>query len=143
MNREQRRQAERIARRGARSTPQRESERNITHSLVAQALACCVRRADEMAARYGGEEFVLLLPGTSLEAARAVAQLCLDGIEALALPHAGSCTASALTVSIGVASMLPVAGADPSMLVDAADAALYRAKKEGRNQFGLQPEAAA
>lgn len=38
MNREQRRQAERIARRGARSTPQRESERNITHSLVAQAL---------------------------------------------------------------------------------------------------------
>ena len=79
----------------------------------------------------------------SLEAARAVAQLCLDGIEALALPHAGSCTASALTVSIGVASMLPVAGADPSMLVDAADAALYRAKKEGRNQFGLQPEAAA
>ena len=111
--------------------------------LVAQALACCVRRADEMAARYGGEEFVLLLPGTSLEAARAVAQLCLDGIEALALPHAGSCTASALTVSIGVASMLPVAGADPSMLVDAADAALYRAKKEGRNQFGLQPEAAA
>ena len=111
--------------------------------LVAQTLAGCVRRADEMAARYGGEEFVLLLPGTSLEAARAVAQLCLDGIEALALPHAGSCTASALTVSIGVASMLPVAGADPSMLVDAADAALYRAKKEGRNQFGLQTEAAA
>ena len=111
--------------------------------LVAQTLAGCVRRADEMAARYGGEEFVLLLPGTSLEAARAMAQLCLDGIEALALPHAGSCTASALTVSIGVASMLPVAGADPSMLVDAADAALYRAKKEGRNQFGLQTEAAA
>jgi diguanylate cyclase (GGDEF)-like protein len=111
--------------------------------LVAQALAGCVRRADEMAARYGGEEFVLLLPGTSLDAAREVAQLCLDGIEALALPHASSCTASVLTISIGVASMVPVAGADPSMLVAAADAALYRAKKEGRNQFGMQPETAA
>ena len=110
---------------------------------VAHALAGCVRRADEMAARYGGEEFVLLLPGTCLDAAREVAQLCLDSIEALALPHASSCTASVITISIGVASMLPVAGADPRILVDAADAALYLAKKEGRNQFGLQPAASA
>ncbi len=110
---------------------------------VAQALAGCVHRADEMTARYGGEEFVLLLPGTCLVAAQTVAQLCLDAIQALALPHATSCTASALTVSIGVASMLPVAGADPSLLVGAADAALYRAKKKGRNQFGLQPETTA
>lgn len=102
---------------------------------VAQTLARCVRRADELAARYGGEEFVLLLPGSSLDDARAVAQCCMDEIARMALPHATSSTAERLTVSIGIASLRPIAGKDPSILVDAADAALYRAKKAGRNQF--------
>ena len=102
---------------------------------VAQTLARCVRRADELAARYGGEEFVLLLPGSSLDDARAVAQCCMDEITQMALPHATSSTAPRLTLSIGIASLRPIAGTDPSTLVDAADAALYRAKKAGRNQF--------
>ena len=101
---------------------------------VAQALARCVRRADELAARYGGEEFVLLLPGCTLADARAVAQHCMDAIAQIALPHATSCTAQHLTLSIGIASLCPIAGTDPTILVDAADAALYRAKNAGRNQ---------
>lgn len=101
---------------------------------VAQALARCVRRADELAARYGGEEFVLLLPGSTLADARAVAQHCMDAIAQIALPHATSCTAQHLTLSIGIASLCPIAGTDPTILVDAADAALYRAKNAGRNQ---------
>ena len=109
---------------------------------VAQTLASCVRRADEFAARYGGEEFVLLLPGSNLDAARAVAQRCLEEMARVAIPHAASPTASLLTLSIGIASMCPIAGAHPTTLIDAADAALFRAKKAGRNQFELFTEAA-
>ncbi len=106
---------------------------------VAQALAGCVRRADELAARYGGEEFVLLLPGANLNDARAMAQRCMDEMERMALPHATSPTAQHLTLSIGIASQYPVPGADPFTLVSAADAALYGAKKSGRNQFQWAP----
>lgn len=103
---------------------------------VAQVLACCVRRADELAARYGGEEFVLLLPGSSLDDARAVAQRCLDEVRLLALPHATSTTAGVLTLSIGAACMEPVSGTSAAILVNMADTALYQAKHRGRNQLG-------
>lgn len=112
---------------------------------VAQLLQATIRRADEVAARYGGEEFVLLLPDTLLPDAVTVAQRCMDSLRACALPHPRSPTAAMLTLSIGIASLVPHADARPDTLVQAADAALYRAKRGGRNRletFAAPPLAA-
>jgi diguanylate cyclase (GGDEF)-like protein len=102
---------------------------------VAQLLQATIRRADEVAARYGGEEFVLLLPDTPLAEAVTVAQRCMDSLHEAALPHPRSPTAAWLSLSIGVASLVPQPGGDAAALVQAADAALYRAKYGGRNRF--------
>ncbi|MBV7455518.1 PAS-domain containing protein [Acidovorax sp. sif1233] len=102
---------------------------------VAQLLQATIRRADEVAARYGGEEFVLLLPDTLLPDAVTVAQRCMDGLREAALPHPRSPTAPMLTLSIGVASLVPRPDTGSDTLVQAADAALYRAKHGGRNRF--------
>ena len=102
---------------------------------VAQLLQATIRRADEVAARYGGEEFVLLLPDTPLPAAVTVAQRCMDSLRTAALPHPRSPTAPVITFSVGIASVVPQADAHSDTLVQAADAALYRAKYGGRNRM--------
>ena len=102
---------------------------------VAQLLQATIRRADEVVARYGGEEFVLLLPETTLAAATTAARLCMDKLRAAALPHPRSPTTPWVTFSIGVVSMAPLPAASPNTLIQAADAALYRAKHGGRNRI--------
>jgi two-component system, sensor histidine kinase LadS len=86
---------------------------------VATAIAA-VGRGSDMVARYGGEEFVLVAPATDAE-------------QVLALPHAGS-DFGHVTLSCGVAAVVPQPGQDSAQLLRAADAALYRAKHQGRNQ---------
>jgi diguanylate cyclase (GGDEF)-like protein len=106
---------------------------------LARALAQAGRRAGELAARYGGEEFVVLLPNTgghdALEAARHIQQ----EVWALALPHAET-PAGIVTVSLGVASLVPSRRHVPEDLVQQADQALYRAKQAGRNCLRLAAE---
>jgi diguanylate cyclase (GGDEF)-like protein len=102
---------------------------------VAQSLQATIRRADEVAARYGGEEFVLLLPDTPLADAVTVAQRCMDSLRTAALAHPRSPTAPILTLSMGIASAVPHHDTGSDTLVQAADAALYRAKHGGRNRF--------
>jgi diguanylate cyclase (GGDEF)-like protein len=102
---------------------------------VAQLLQSMIRRADEVAARYGGEEFVLLLPDVALADAVVVAQRCMDSLRDAALAHPHSPTAPVLTLSMGIASMVPSAGTGSDTLLQAADAALYRAKNGGRNRL--------
>lgn len=104
---------------------------------VAELLQGTIRRADEVAARYGGEEFALLLPDAPLAEAIVVAQRCIDGLRNAALPHARSPTAPILTLSVGVASLVPRADASTDTLIHAADAALYRAKNGGRNRMEI------
>ncbi|MES2948908.1 MAG: diguanylate cyclase [Pseudomonadota bacterium] len=105
---------------------------------VAQALGDCVRRAGELVARYGGEEFVMLLPGASLAHAVVTAQQCLERLQQEAITHAASPTAPLLSCSIGVASLNhPEADQSPDTLVNAADAAMYRAKTNGRARFEI------
>ena len=93
------------------------------------------RRAGDLAARYGGEEFVVLLPGVEREAALALAEQMRAACEALAIPHPDSPAAAVVTLSLGVAVCRP-ADEDATLeaLVAAADAALYRAKQQGRNR---------
>lgn len=102
---------------------------------VTRLLQACVRRAGEIVARYGGEEFVILLPGAEVAPAEELAQRCLADIARLALPHASSPTADHLTFSIGIAHVFPSASHDPASLVNAADAAMYRAKTAGRARY--------
>jgi diguanylate cyclase (GGDEF)-like protein len=103
-------------------------------AAVAAALHDTATRAGELCARYGGEEFVALLPAADSSAALVVAERFRAKLAALAIPHAASATRSTLSVSIGVATMVPAVGTDPKLLLDAADAALYEAKRAGRDR---------
>lgn len=98
---------------------------------VAAILGTSLRRPGDLAARYGGEEFTLVLPNTETAGAMAMAELCRQQVEALALPNQMGCN---VTISIGVASMVPVAGASPLDLIHSADLALYQAKHAGKNK---------
>jgi diguanylate cyclase (GGDEF)-like protein len=101
---------------------------------VARVLAGALGRAGDLVARYGGEEFVALLPSMGPEDALAVAERLRASVEALRLPHAGSPVAPVVTLSAGVATVVPEERLSSAALVAAADGALYQAKREGRNR---------
>ena len=98
---------------------------------VAAVLGASLRRPGDLAARYGGEEFTLVLPNTESSGAMAIAELCRQQVEALALPNQPG---RDVTLSIGVASMVPAADTSPLDLIGNADRALYTAKHAGRNK---------
>jgi diguanylate cyclase (GGDEF)-like protein len=98
---------------------------------VAGVLREYSREIDEPA-RYGGEELAVVLPGTDLEGAYNLAERVRAGIEALEFPLDGRGTLR-VTASFGVAA-LPESAHDQSSLIAAADAALYEAKRSGKNR---------
>lgn len=104
---------------------------------VAAALSACLRRPADLAARYGGEEFALILPDTDEQGALMVAEMCRRRIEELAIPNVGSPMHGKVTLSLGLASVIPSAQIKPEELIDMADQALYAAKHNGRNQARL------
>jgi diguanylate cyclase (GGDEF)-like protein len=104
--------------------------------VVLRAAAGVLRdtsREIDNAGRYGGEEFVLLLPGTDLDGAYELAERVRRGIEALSIPLLDGSGTMRVTASCGVGSM-PETRADPEPLVAAVDAALYEAKRSGKNK---------
>jgi diguanylate cyclase (GGDEF)-like protein len=103
---------------------------------VAGFLASRVCRTGDLVARYGGEEFVFITPATDGDNALSMAQKICEAIQSLALPHAMSAF-GCVTISIGVAAMVPEEADAPEILVKAADLALYRAKGQGRNRVVL------
>lgn len=94
------------------------------------------RRVDDLAARLGGEEFVILLPGADAHRTAHVARLLRLEIQAMAIPHAKN-PAGIVTISAGAASVRPASGGSAGDLIRAADEALYRAKREGRNRIAV------
>ena len=92
-------------------------------------------RPEDMLARFGGEEFIVGLPNTGLDDAFIVAERLRRGIEFLALPFRRGEPLPHLTISIGIARMMP--GQTVTSLIAAADEALYRAKEGGRNRVML------
>jgi len=100
---------------------------------VAAVLTEHLKRPADLAARYGGEEFAIILPETELAGALIVAESCRRHLEQLGIesPHAPSF--GTVTMSIGVATVVPSPASDVEQLVHLADRALYAAKHSGRN----------
>jgi diguanylate cyclase (GGDEF)-like protein len=99
---------------------------------VAQVLQGQSRRAIDLVARYGGEEFAVIVSDTHQDGAVLLGEALCRAVAALALPHADS-PHGRVTISIGAAVAMPGDEMEPSALIRLADAALYRAKSEGRN----------
>ncbi len=105
---------------------------------VAAVIAAAARRPGDLAARYGGEEFALLLAGTEMDGARSVAENIRADLATRALKHeAGG--HGLVTVSVGVASLIGHVERGPETLTALADAALYAAKRSGRDCVRLAP----
>jgi diguanylate cyclase (GGDEF)-like protein len=101
---------------------------------IAHLFTDTVNRPGDCVARIGGEEFVCILPETDPIGARLVADLLLERVQELALPHRGSETAPYITISIGVSTTIPTKEDNPESLIGYADQMLYRAKENGRNR---------
>ena len=101
---------------------------------VAATIRAGATRATDLAARFGGEEFALVLPATSPGGARLIAEKIRLDVERMAIPHCASPTTGSLTLSIGVATLVPQRDQPVDLVVELGDQALYQAKHEGRNR---------
>ncbi len=122
-----------------RSTP--ETPEVSTEGSPSFRLVAAQERKPDCAARYGGEEFAILLQAADIKTAMQVGERVRELVEQLLIAHCGS-PLGFVTVSIGAASIHPSAGANPEMLTQAADAALYQAKQRGRNAVIASAEVA-
>ena len=101
---------------------------------VAAVLREVVQRPGDLAARYGGEEFACVLPDTDSSGAVTLAYKIRERMAEVNIPHFFSSVADRLTLSFGVAALVPGKGQSPADLIRLADSLLYAAKKGGRNQ---------
>lgn len=101
-------------------------------AAVASVIASAARRPDDIASRYGGEEFAVLLPNIDQSGAALMAATIAMGVRQLGVEHKGNAH-EVVTVSIGVATIVPRGGLGKASLIRNADMALYSAKDAGRN----------
>ncbi|MBZ0112626.1 MAG: diguanylate cyclase [Thermoanaerobaculia bacterium] len=101
---------------------------------VAAALSGALKRTTDLPARYGGEEFGVVLPDTSSAGAAAIAAAIRQAVLELRIPHEQSQVDEFVSISVGVASLIPRPQQSSADLVRRADLALYRAKEAGRNR---------
>jgi diguanylate cyclase (GGDEF)-like protein len=104
---------------------------------VARALLIAARRPSDVVARYGGEEFVVLLPNTNLAGAMVVAEAMQSTVRELKLPHQKSQVSPFVTMSFGLASVVPSDDLEPDVVLIHADRALYQAKAKGRDRIEI------
>ncbi|GGO00115.1 sensor domain-containing diguanylate cyclase [Saccharibacillus kuerlensis] len=88
-------------------------------------------------ARYGGEEFAVILPGHSERETEQIAELLIESVRSLSIPHQYSSVSNQITISVGGFTMRPGEHFNANELISKADAALYQAKAEGRARFVL------
>jgi diguanylate cyclase (GGDEF)-like protein len=100
---------------------------------VAEVLRTVCKRPRDRVARFGGEEMVAILPDTDAQGAILVASAILEGVRALQIPHHHSATAQVLTASAGIAVVTAEQPETGISLLQKADAALYAAKRQGRD----------
>lgn len=104
---------------------------------VAQILHQVAQRPGDLAARYGGEEFGVVLPNTDSAGAVYIAETILSSIRSKNLIHESSKISSYLTLSLGIATIIPQDSSSLKWLIAKADEALYRAKQTGRDRYTL------
>jgi diguanylate cyclase (GGDEF)-like protein len=108
---------------------------------IASVIKRVVQRPGDHAVRFGGEEFLVVLPQTHTVGAAHIAESIRLGVQSMGFQFEGKPVP--LTVSIGVASVVPSAELQPQALLNAADQLLYKAKQSGRNRCALLPDALA
>lgn len=112
-------------------------EGDICLRKVSEAVrGVCLRPRDRVA-RFGGEELVVILPDTDKKGALRVAELLLQAVRTLAIPHAASPVDPNVSISIGVSVLDPDFLIESKVLLTQADQAMYSAKAAGRNQMRL------
>ena len=103
--------------------------------IVGSIIKKVCKRPIDIPVRYGGEEFVLILPQTNLEGALKISLEIQSELISHEIDHIGSSVGKNLSISIGISSLIPDKGHDYSEIIGLADAALYRAKANGRNRI--------
>lgn len=111
---------------------------HLTGDACLQSIALAINNqitinSDFTFCRYGGEEFALISPSTGMGAGMKIAKQIQDTIRLLAIPHISSDIADIITLSIGVATIVPSGSIMPQELIKMADEALYVSKTKGRN----------
>lgn len=101
---------------------------------IAKTSSDTVNRPADFVARYGGEEFGVILPNTDLEGTVIVAEKIRSAVKNLQLNHQKSSVSKYISVSLGVASIIPTFKLNPEHLIAQADKALYAAKEQGRDR---------
>ena len=104
---------------------------------VAGVLGRFARRPLDLAARYGGEEFAIILFDTKREHAERIGEEVMEAVRQLQIPHADSGAAPVLTISMGIACVVPATRRSWTGLIQLADQALYAAKDGGRNRAAV------
>jgi len=102
---------------------------------VAGILNDTVTRSGDLIARYGGEEFVVALRNTSNVGAKKVAECLRQRVEDMRIQHTASTIGPYVTISLGIATLIPEPMTSHKGLIEKADRALYQAKNNGRNQW--------
>ncbi|HCT62778.1 MAG TPA: hypothetical protein DIC19_01620 [Erysipelotrichaceae bacterium] len=108
--------------------------------LIAKLIAKHAKRSSDLAVRFGGDEFIVVLSNTPLEDAHRIALVIQKEISELTLLHEHSPIASTISLSIGIASLIPSTECSTNALLEKADQALYKAKGNGRNQIQIYKE---
>lgn len=107
---------------------------------IALTIRNCLKYPTHIVARYGGEEFAVILPQTDIKGAYFVAEKISNKIKYLAIKHINSqVKLGIVTVSIGVSCTFPHQKENPSILVRAADEAVYQSKTQGRDRITISP----
>ena len=104
---------------------------------IAQAAKAVITRPNDLVARYGGEEFAVILPNTDRAGAITIAERIQKAIRELHIPHARSLVSDRVSVSLGIATMVPTRKSSSAELIGQADRSLYAAKQQGRDRYSV------
>lgn len=110
-------------------------------ATVAKQIGKSARKTRDVVSRFGGEEFIIILPETDINGAALIAKSLIKDIQNLNIAHKSSPISEKVTLSIGLASMIPNENMDMDVFLKMADDALYEAKNDGRNCFKIHNSA--